>query len=299
MPPVRIETLAEVMPEAHAELQRTAATLEARYRDMQDIEFTIEDGKLWLLQTRDGKRTAAGRRPDRRRPRQRGPHHPRRTRCGGSPRARSTSSSTRSSPPQPVSRRPMTGRLIATGLNVSPGAAVGVAAFDPDTAQRLAGDGRKVILVRPETKPDDVHGMLAAEGILTTRGGRTSHAALVARQFGKPAVVGVSALEVDLVGHRATVGDLVIEEGDWVSLDGSTGEVFLGQLDTFVPDITDTWLAMLLSWADDVPAPGRPRQRRLPAGRPAGPGRTAPRASACAAPSTCSSSPSGCRSCSG
>ena len=87
-------------------------------------------------------------------------------------------------------------------------------------------DGRKVILIRPETKPDDVHGMLASEGILTTRGGRTSHAALVARQFGKPAVVGVSALEVDLVGHRATVGDLVIEEGDWVSLDGSTGEVF-------------------------------------------------------------------------
>ena len=143
------------------------------------------------------------------------------------------------------------GRLIATGLNVSPGAAVGVAAFDPDVAQRLAGDGRKVILIRPETKPDDVHGMLAAEGILTTRGGRTSHAALVARQFGKPAVVGVSALEVDLVGHRATVGDLAIEEGDWVSLDGSTGEVFLGQLDTFVPDITDTWLATLLSWADE------------------------------------------------
>ena len=118
-------------------------------------------------------------------------------------------------------------------------------------AQRLAGDGRPVILIRPETKPDDVHGMLAAEGILTTRGGRTSHAALVARQFGKPAVVGVSALEVDLVGHRALVGDLVIEEGDWVSLDGSTGEVFLGQLETFIPDITDTWLATLLSWADE------------------------------------------------
>jgi pyruvate,orthophosphate dikinase len=96
-----------------------------------------------------------------------------------------------------------------------------------------------------------VHGMLAAQGILTTRGGRTSHAALVARQFGKPAVVGVSALEVDLVGHRATMGDLVIEEGDWVSLDGGTGQVFLGELDTFVPDISDSWLATLLSWADD------------------------------------------------
>ena len=164
-------------------------------------------------------------------------------------------------------------------------------------AQRLAGDGRKVILIRPETKPDDVHGMLASEGILTTRGGRTSHAALVARQFGKPAVVGVSALEVDLVGHRATVGDLVIEEGDWVSLDGSTGEVFLGQLDTFVPDITDTWLAMLLSWADKYRRLGVRANADYPQdARRAG--ITAPRASACAALSTCSFSPSGCRSCS-
>ncbi len=244
-----LETLAEAMPRAHAELQRTAAALEAHYRDMQDIEFTIEDAKLWLLQTRDGKRTAQA---------------AVRIAVDLADDGLITQQDAlrRVTPSQidfflhpqlaAAARKQAAdeGRLIATGLNVSPGAAVGVAAFDPDRAQRLGNDGRKVILIRPETKPDDVHGMLASEGILTTRGGRTSHAALVARQFGKPAVVGVSALEVDLVGHRATVGDLVIEEGDWVSLDGSTGEVFLGQLDTFVPDITDTWLAMLLSWAD-------------------------------------------------
>ena len=245
-----LETLAEAMPQAYAELQRTAAALEAHYRDMQDIEFTIEDGKLWLLQTRDGKRTAQAA-----------------VRIAvdlANEGLITQQDAVRRVTPSQIdfflhpqlaaaARKQAAdeGRLIATGLNVSPGAAVGVAAFDPDMAQRLANDGRKVILIRPETKPDDVHGMLASEGILTTRGGRTSHAALVARQFGKPAVVGVSALEVDLVGHRATVGDLVIEEGDWVSLDGSTGEVFLGQLDTFVPDITDTWLAILLSWADE------------------------------------------------
>ncbi|HEY5981809.1 MAG TPA: pyruvate, phosphate dikinase [Microlunatus sp.] len=245
-----IESLAETMPAAYAELQRIATTLERRYRDMQDIEFTVEDGTLWLLQTRDGKRTAAAA-----------------VRIAVDLAREGLISRQdavrRVSPSQvdfflhpqldPRARRRADddGRMIATGLNVSPGAAVGTATFDPDTAQRLHRDGRAVILIRPETKPDDVHGMLAAEGILTTRGGRTSHAALVARQFGKPAVVGVTALEIDLVGRRATVGDRVIEEGDWVSLDGGTGQVFLGQIDTFVPDITDTWLATLLSWADD------------------------------------------------
>lgn len=245
-----LDALASVMPEAYAELQRMAGTLERRYRDMQDIEFTVEDGKLWLLQTRDGKRTAQA---------------AVRIAVDLASEGLITRSDAvrRITPGQiefflhpqlaPAARKQATeeGRMVATGLNVSPGAAVGVATFDPDVAQRFAGDGRMVILIRPETKPDDVHGMLAAEGILTTRGGRTSHAALVARQFGKPAVVGVSALEVDLVGHRAHVGDLVIEEGDWLSLDGSTGEVFLGQLETFVPDISDTWLATLLSWADE------------------------------------------------
>ena len=245
-----IQALSDVMPEVCAELQTMAGRLEAHYRDMQDIEFTIEDGRLWMLQTRDGKRTATAA-----------------VRIavdlateGLITRAEAVR---RVSPGQidfflhpqltaeARSRAVEDGRLIAGGLNVSPGAAVGTVVFDPDDAQRLAADGRKIILVRPETKPDDVHGMLAAQGILTTRGGRTSHAALVARQFGKPAVVGVSALEVDLVGHCATVGDLVVSEGDWLSLDGGTGQVFLGALDTFVPDISDAWLSTLLSWADD------------------------------------------------
>jgi pyruvate,orthophosphate dikinase len=245
-----LDSLGDVLPEVDAELRLVAQRLEARYRDMQDIEFTIEDGTLWLLQTRDGKRTAQA---------------AVRIAVDMANEGLITRKEAvrRVQPSQidfflhpqlaPDARRVAAdeGRRCAQGLNVSPGAAVGVAAFDPDVAQRWAGEGQKVILVRPETKPDDVHGMLAAEGILTTRGGRTSHAALVARQFGKPAVVGVSALEIDLVRRMASVGDLVIEEGDWLSLDGSTGEVYVGRLDTFVPDITDRWLSTLLSWADE------------------------------------------------
>jgi pyruvate,orthophosphate dikinase len=244
-----LDTLGEVMPRVDGELRAMAQRLEARYRNMQDIEFTIEDGTLWLLQTRDGKRTAQaavriavdmandG-------------LITRREAVGRIEPAQIDFFLHPQLDPEARSAAADEGLQCARGLNVSPGAAVGVVAFDPDVAQRWAGEGRKVILVRPETKPDDVHGMLAAEGILTTRGGRTSHAALVARQFGKPAVVGVSALDIDLLGRVASVGDLIIEEGDWLSLDGSTGEVYVGRLDTFVPDITDTWLSTLLSWAD-------------------------------------------------
>ncbi|MGD9324600.1 MAG: PEP-utilizing enzyme [Desulfobacterales bacterium] len=112
-------------------------------------------------------------------------------------------------------------------------------------------DGKPVIMVRPETKPDDVHGMLAAEGILTSRGGRTSHAALVARQFGKPAVVGVAALKIDLGARQIRVNDQIIKEGDWISIDGTIGEVYTGKLDTIVPEVEDPWLVKLLAWADD------------------------------------------------
>ena len=144
------------------------------------------------------------------------------------------------------------GRLLASGLNVSPGAAVGVVAFDADRAESWAKEeGKQVIMVRPETRPDDVHGMLAAKGILTTRGGRTSHAALVARQFGKPAVVGVSSLTIDLGRRRMSVKDIIVHEGDWISIDGTTGEVYLDKLTTTIPDIKDSWLIKLLSWADE------------------------------------------------
>ena len=143
------------------------------------------------------------------------------------------------------------GDLIANGLNVSPGAASGVLAFDADTAERWGVKEKKaVIMVRPETKPDDVHGMLAARGILTSRGGRTSHAALVARQFGKPAVVGVLALEVDAERRQFTIGGRIFREGDAVSVDGTTGDVFAGELKTVIPDFKDPHLLKLLGWAD-------------------------------------------------
>lgn len=142
------------------------------------------------------------------------------------------------------------GQLLAYGLNVSPGAAIGVVALDADLAEEWAKDGKEVIMVRPETKPDDVHGMLASQGILTSRGGRTSHAALVARQFGKPAVVGVSELEIDMGKRRIIVKNNTIHEGDWISIDGTAGEVYSGKLTTVVPDIEDPYLMKILSWAD-------------------------------------------------
>jgi len=144
------------------------------------------------------------------------------------------------------------GDMLARGLNVSPGAAFGVVALDADIAELWAKqEGKTVIMVRPETRPDDVHGMLASQGILTSRGGRTSHAALVARQFGKPAVVGVSELKIDMVKRQMSVKDRVIKEGEWISIDGNAGEVYVGKVKTMVPDIKDPWLMKLLSWADE------------------------------------------------
>lgn len=247
-----IDQLAEDMPEAYAELQQIAKALEKHYRDMQDIEFTIEKGKLWMLQTRDGKRTAQA---------------AVRIAVDMAEEGLITHEEAvmRVSPgqidfflhpqfdTQAIAEARSQGMMLARGLNVSPGAAVGKVVFDADLAESWAKEqGRKVLMVRPETKPDDVHGMLAAKGILTSRGGRTSHAALVARQFGKPAIVGVSALQIDLNKRRMSVGDRVIQEGDWLSLDGNTGEIFIGQLKTMVPDIKDPWLIKLLAWADEI-----------------------------------------------
>ena len=247
-----IDHMADEMPRAYEELQRIAKTLEKHYRDMQDLEFTVEKGKLWMLQTRDGKRTAQA---------------AVRIAVDMAEEGLITHEEAvaRVSPEQvdfflhpqfdtqAIAQAKSEGKVLARGLNVSPGAAVGKVAFDADLAESWAKEqGRQVLMVRPETKPDDVHGMLAANGILTSRGGRTSHAALVARQFGKPAIVGVSALHIDLNKRRMGVGDRVIQEGDWLSLDGNTGEVYLGQLKTMVPDIKDPWLIKLLSWADEI-----------------------------------------------
>jgi pyruvate,orthophosphate dikinase len=245
-----VENMAQTMPGSWKQFVEITQELEKHYRNMQDIEFTVERGTLYMLQTRDGKRTAQAA-----------------VRIAVEMTEEGLISQEeavmRVSPeqvdfflhPQFDSTAKKTakaeGRLLARGLNVSPGAAVGMVAFDANLAESWTKkEGKKVVMVRPETKPDDVHGMLAAEGILTSRGGRTSHAALVARQFGKPAVVGVADLEIEMAQRHMTVRDQVINEGDWVSIDGTTGEVYLGQLETMVPDISDPYLMRLLGWAD-------------------------------------------------
>jgi len=242
-----LDDMKEQMPSIYDELLATADRLEKHYHDMQDMEFTIERGKLWLLQTRDGKRTAQA---------------AVRIAVEMAEEGLVTKEEAvgRVTPeqidfflhPQFSAESRKAGDLLAKGLNVSPGAAVGIIAFDADTAVEWAEDGKDVILVRPETKPDDVHGMLAARGIVTSRGGRTSHAALVARQFGKPAVVGIAELNIDLKARTMSIGERVINEGEFLSIEGTGGEVFLGQLPTFVPDINDRWLSSLLGWADGI-----------------------------------------------
>ncbi|MDH3271434.1 MAG: pyruvate, phosphate dikinase [Gemmatimonadota bacterium] len=235
------------MPRIFGELREIADKLERRHRNMQDLEFTIESGRLWILQTRDGKRTAEAE-----------------VRIAVDMAdegliEKSEALERVSAAQVDVFLHPTLdpeavggAEILARGLPVSPGAAVGQIVFEADTAERVAGEGRPVILVRPDTKPDDVHGMLAARGIVTSRGGRTSHAALVARQFGRPALVGVVEMEIDVVGKSLTVGDVELTEGDWVSIDGTRGLLFAGQLPTVTADLENPSLARLLSWADEV-----------------------------------------------
>ena len=243
-----IAQLRHDMPEMYAGLERIAQHLERHHRNMQDMEFTIEQGKLWLLQTRDGKRTAqaevriAADMVD----------EGLITREEAVARVRPAQVDFFLHPQLDVEA--LRGHEpVARGLNVSPGAAVGVVALDPDLAERWARDeGKDVILVRAETRPDDVHGMLAAQGVVTCRGGRTSHAALVARQFGKPAVVGVDSLEIDMDNRLIRTGEIEIHEGAWLSIDGNQGFVFNARLPTVVPDIQNPHLLKILSWADEI-----------------------------------------------
>jgi pyruvate,orthophosphate dikinase len=245
-----ISALATEMPRIYKQFAGFCRKLEKHYREVQDVEFTIERGKLWMLQTRDAKRTArAAVRIAVELARERMI-----TREEAVLRVKPEHIDWFLHPqfdPKETAAAKARGDRIASGLNVSPGAASGALAFDADIAERWAlKDKKAVIMVRPETKPDDVHGMLAARGILTSRGGRTSHAALVARQFGKPAVVGVTAMEVDVAARRLRVGGRELKEGDPVSVDGTTGDVFAGELKTVIPDFTDPHLLELLSWAD-------------------------------------------------
>ena len=247
--PVPISELEKQNPEVYAEFVRTCDLLESHYKDMQDLEFTIEHGKLYMLQCRAGKRTgpAAVRTAvemvkegliDKETAIQRvtGSHldqllHPR---------------------IDPASLEGAT--LLATGLAASPGAAVGIAIFNADMAAERGvhgGAGEKVILVRDETNPDDVHGMLAAQGVLTARGGKTSHAAVVARGFGIPCVAGAESLEVDDHTKHFKVAGHIVKEGDTITMDGSSGNVYLGDLKLIAPEVSGHF-GELMGWADDL-----------------------------------------------
>ncbi|MFP3913244.1 MAG: pyruvate, phosphate dikinase [Actinomycetota bacterium] len=246
-----MDQMATEFPEDYEAFCDIARRLEQHYREMQDMEFTIERGKLWLLQTRDGKRTAQAAVRIAVDMVEEGLITPEEAIMRVKP-AQIDFFLHPSFAPEAMEEARSEGRFLATGLNVSPGAAVGVVAFDADLAERWAKEGRDVIMVRPETKPDDVHGMLAARGILTSRGGRTSHAALVARQFGKPAVVGAEALKIDLRERVLRVADRVVAEGEVISIDGTNGDVLLGEVTTRTPDLENEWLRKLLVWADEV-----------------------------------------------
>ena len=245
------------MPEAFDQFMDIVTKLENHFQDMQDVEFTIEHGKLWMLQTRNGKRTARAAIKMAVDMTDEGLIEKSEAVMRVTPEQVDQLLHPQFSAETKQKSRNEGALLVPKAVNASPGAAVGMAVFDADTADEWGKAGKAVIMVRPETKPDDVHGMIAAKGILTSRGGATSHAAVVARQFGTPAVCGAEELEID-VEHRMmhiNIGDTQVEirEGDWISLDGGTGEVFLGKLATQDPDFeNEVELNTLLSWADEI-----------------------------------------------
>ena len=240
-----LSALKDQFPSIHKELLAIFARLEAHYRDMCDTEFTIEQGKLWMLQTRVGKRTGSAA-----------------LRMAVDMVGEKTINLTKAEAVERVTgdhldqvlHPQFTGSgytVLTTGLGASPGAAVGRVYLTADDAQAAAVRGEKVVLVRSETSPEDVHGMLAAEGILTARGGLVSHAAVVARGWGKPAVVGAEAVKI--AGSSFTVGTTVVNEGDWISVDGTNGTVVLGQVPLSQGE-TPVEFETILGWADEIRA---------------------------------------------
>ena len=246
--PKKIAKLKGDMPGVYQQFLDTANMLERHYREVQDLEFTVERGTLYMLQTRTGKRTAKAAvkiAVDL-------------VREGILTKEEAIqriepSTINQLLLPRFDEKAKKTGAYLAKGLNASPGAATGLAIFDADTAEEIGKSGKAVILVRPETTPDDVHGMLVAKGILTQRGGATSHAAVVARGLGKPCVAGCEAIRVDDEKKLFTVDGQTIKEGDYISIDGTTGEVYAGQIATISPDLEkETELIELLGWADEI-----------------------------------------------
>ena len=240
----RAASMEEAMPEVYGELAKVFDLLETHYRDMQDIEFTVERGHLWMLQTRAGKRTAKA----------------------ALKIAVDMASEGLITEEEAVDRvdpaaldqllhptlDPSAPRdVIAKGLPASPGAASGMVVFDADTAEKRAEQGESVILVRVETSPEDIHGMHAAKGILTARGGMTSHAAVVARGMGRPCVSGVGTLGIDAKAKVIKVDGREVREGDILTIDGSTGEVMLGEVPTVQPELSGDFAALMV-WADKV-----------------------------------------------
>ena len=257
--PLDIGEMAQRLPSAHAELMTTQQRLEQHYRDMQDIEFTVERGKLYLLQTRSGKRTAmAALRIA--------------TEMVDEQLIDRKEAVRRVQPDQldqllhPIIDGAVRATPIVNGLPASPGAASGQAVFDADVAVQRSAAGDSVILVREETTPEDFHGLVAARAVLTSRGGMTSHAAVVARGMGKCAVVGAKDMHVDVAQRHFTAGETRILEGDWITLDGATGRVFAGALPTIPSEVVRVIggktreedapvyqsFARLMGWADEV-----------------------------------------------
>ncbi|MBI1213909.1 MAG: pyruvate, phosphate dikinase [Alphaproteobacteria bacterium] len=235
-------SLEERMPQVFAEFLRYVKTLEGHYRDMQDIEFTIENGRLWMLQCRNGKRTTKAAVKIAVDLADTGVI----TRQEAVRRIEPASLDQLLHPTlDPKAHR----QILATGLPASPGAASGEVVFDAGEAERLAADKHEIILVRVETSPEDIHGMHAARGILTARGGMTSHAAVVARGMGRPCVSGAGALRVDYAKQQFTAGGVTVKKGDMITIDGSSGQVMKGRVATIQPELSGEF-AKLMSWAD-------------------------------------------------
>jgi pyruvate, orthophosphate dikinase len=247
--PLSISKMQEVWPEVYRQFQEIADRLEGTYKDVQDLEFTVERSKLYMLQTRNAKRTARAAVVTA-------------VQMVGEGLIDKEEALKRVEPSQiqqllvpqfdPAARAAASQRL-GKGLAASPGAAVGKLVFDPDTAEEWANKGEQVILARRETSPEDFHGMARAAGILTSRGGMTSHAAVVARQMGKPCVAGAEQIDIDVHNRRLSANGATLGQGDWISLDAGAGEVFAGRIATVEPDISrDRELATILGWADEV-----------------------------------------------
>jgi pyruvate, orthophosphate dikinase len=242
--PEPVEAMKVRLPAAFDELVETIRRLEEHYKEMQDIEFTVEDGKLFLLQTRSAKRTAAAALKAA-------------VDMVDEGLITREEAVVRIDPGQldqllhPRIDPRASYEVVATGLNASPGAASGGIVFDADTAERRGKDGSAVILVRWETTPDDIHGMIAAQGILTSHGGMTSHAAVVARGMGKPCVAGCEALSLDPAARTAALNGHKLKEGDVITIDGGTGEVIIGEVPLIAPEINEDF-ETVLEWADDL-----------------------------------------------